>query len=93
MPQPPTHRTGHHGPRYKVTHQEQDVEYTPAGTHEKTWTVHLEHENGVKGTVTLPDTQYTPENVHELASEQAQTVAAVGQLPDSVPAPDGSQAG
>ena len=54
---------------------------TPEGHMSKMWTVHLEHEDGSRGTVELPDTHYTAENVHALASDQANTVRAVAHLP------------
>lgn len=82
-----------HRPRYKVVHQEQSTELTPQGDRQKMWTVHLEHENGVKGTVELPDDHFTAENVHELASAQAIDVANVAALPDSVAGDPGAGPG
>lgn len=80
MPQP--HQPHH--PRYKVTHQEQSHELLPNGERQKVWTVHLEHDNGVHATVELPDSQYSAENVHQLASAQAIDVHNIGNLPDSL---------
>lgn len=71
-------------PGYRVTHQEQSTQMTPDGHVQKVWTVHLEHSNGVKGTVELPDEVYTPGNVHALASQQSQDVHRVGTLPGSL---------
>lgn len=88
----PQGKQSHH-PRYKVVAQEQTEDLTPQGERQKMWTVHLEHENGTRGTVELPDHLYSPENVHALASEQAQTVHAVGQLPDSAPDTEPGQPG
>lgn len=89
MPQP----AKHNHPRYKVIRQEQSTDYHPEAGQRKVWTVHLEHEDGTKGTVELPDSQYTPQNVHTLASEQAQTVAQVAQLPEAADTEQSGQAG
>lgn len=83
MPQPAHHQ---HNPAhtYRVTRQETSTHIGPDGHPAKVWTVHIEHQDGTKDTVTLPDHQYTAENVHALASAQAADVARVAQLPGSV---------
>lgn len=73
-----------HAAGYRVTHQDQSTQMTPDGNVQKVWTVHLEHSNGVKGTVELPDEVYTPANVHALAAQQSEDVHRVGQLPGSL---------
>jgi hypothetical protein len=71
---------------YKVTKQEAHTQLTPEGATQKVWTVHLEHSDPgqTKGTVELPDHLYTAENVHTMASAQANDIHAVAQLPASV---------
>ena len=71
---------------YKVTKQVMSHTLTPDGQMQKTWTVHLEHSDPGKttGTIELPDSAYTAENVHTLASAQANDVHAVATLPASV---------
>lgn len=76
---------GHPAAHYKVTHQEQLEDYSPQdGSRTSRWLVHLEHGDGTKSTVEVPDHLYTAENVHQLASEQANEVARVAALPASV---------
>lgn len=72
-----------HSPSYRVTRQEQSTQLSEHGRPQKVWTVHLEHGDGTKTSVELPDELYTPENVHAMASAQANDVAAVANLPES----------
>lgn len=65
---------------FTIRDQTQEDVYRPDGTRGKQWTVHLEHPGGVRSSITVPDEQYTAENVHALALEQAQRVAAVANL-------------
>lgn len=70
-------------PKYKVKKQVQHTVFNPDGSQAQTWTVHVEHEDGTQGQVTLPANQYNARNVHQAIQAQADTVAAVAALPDS----------
>jgi hypothetical protein len=70
-------------PPYKVTHQTANKKWNKDGTQAVEWTVGIEHNNGVKSEVTLPQAQYTAANVHAAAMEQVNTSAAVAALPPS----------
>lgn len=76
-----TVKRSHH---YKVTKQELGTEYNADGTVSKKWTVHVEHADGTKGTVEMPDPYYTAPNVHAAIMDQANSVHEVGNLPESV---------
>lgn len=69
---------------YQVIKQEHDNTFRSDGTTGGMWTVHLQHADGTKGTVTLPDEEYTAGNVHALAQQQANVVKTVSELPASV---------
>lgn len=75
-----------HTRKYKVTKQVPGTTFNPDGTTHKSWTVHVEHEDGTPGTVELPDAYYTAPNVHNAVADQAQHVHEVADLPDSLPA-------
>ena len=72
------------GGTYKVTHQEVGKVFRPDGTTDHEWTVHLEHADGTKGVITMPDSAYTAENVHQAAQAQSDAVMKVAALPASV---------
>jgi hypothetical protein len=53
------------------------------GQFETAWVVAYRTSDGVKGSVTVPATQYNAENVSQLISEQVAANAAVHQLSGS----------
>ena len=69
---------------YAVTHQQHERTYRPDGTEGGQFTVHLEHNNGVKSSLVIPEEHYTPEHVHQRAMEHVNAVAMVAHLPHSL---------
>lgn len=71
-------------PAYRVVKQTHSRQYHPTGEVSGQWTVQLEHPDGTRSQVVVPEQVYTPEMVHKLAMAQADKVNAVANLPGSL---------
>lgn len=76
QPSPPSGQV----PAFTVTRQDHQPDYNPNNPAAGTWTVYFTTPSGVESFITVPDDQYTPENVGGLIAARAATIEAVHKL-------------
>lgn len=69
----------------RIIRQDEEPDYENPGAGATIWTVHFKTPSGVESRVTLPGSEYTPENVARLIVDKTKTIEAVHRL-------DGAQA-
>jgi len=72
---------------WQVVGQRQSSVRSSAGVFEDAMIVSYKTASGVVGQITVPLSQYTPQNVHDLIDAQASQVESVSSLSSSAPPP------
>lgn len=65
---------------YTITRQDHEPNYDPNNPGASTWTIHFRTAGGTESFITVPDAQYTMENVSGQLAARAQQIDAIGGL-------------